>query len=342
MSGDQPRGSKDLSSLFKLLSFPAVTTTPLAPKPVAIFEAMPPFPLETLPPNVRAVVESSTASARARRELIAAPFLALAGAAIGNQAAIEVSQGWIEGPVLWVSLVAPTGAGKSPALAAARLPFDRLHERISGKRPIITTDATMEAIVETLRTAPGIADLLQTLHTLRDRYPDGLYITRDRDAGAVWVHWYNENVERMHAAPACVRGFYQKLPAHVARLALVLHLLWHPDDAGMPLSAATMTHAVTLGEFFRIHIHRQARILGEHAPIPDAKPTLEDRIARVLAEVDTSDGWLTRTEIYNLIGRPTRTELAAALETLHDRNAITTRSITAPNAKCRTTEYRAS
>ncbi|MGI8486673.1 MAG: DUF3987 domain-containing protein [Thermomicrobiales bacterium] len=90
---------------------------------------MPPFPLETLPPNVRAFVESSAASARARRELIAAPFLALVGGAIGNQASIEVGQGWIERPVLRVSLVAPTGAGKSPALAAARLPFDRLHER---------------------------------------------------------------------------------------------------------------------------------------------------------------------------------------------------------------------
>ncbi|MGI8486674.1 MAG: DUF3987 domain-containing protein [Thermomicrobiales bacterium] len=188
----------------------------------------------------------------------------------------------------------------------------------------------------------GIADLLQTLHTLLDRYQDGLCITRDRDAGAVWAHWYNENVDRMHASPASIRGFYQKLPAHVARLSLILHLLWHPDDPDQPLSAATMTHAVTLGEFFRIHIHRQARILGEHAPIPDAKPTLEDRITRVLAEVDTSDGWLTRTEIYNLTGRPIRAELAAALKTLHDRNAIITRFTTAPNAKRRTTEYRAS
>jgi hypothetical protein len=63
MSGDQPQDSKDLSSLFRLLSFPAVITTPLVPKPVPIFEAMPPFPLETLPPNVRAFAERSAASA---------------------------------------------------------------------------------------------------------------------------------------------------------------------------------------------------------------------------------------------------------------------------------------
>lgn len=486
MPDDRPTDLKDLASLFKLLTFPAANPAPSAPKPTPIFEPMPSFPRQTLPPSVRAFIESSAASARARHELIAAPFLALAGAVIGNQASIDVGQGWIERPVLWISLVAPTGGGKSPALAAARVPFDRLQERLCDKSrsderhlpgqlrdtgvfsrtgqlhvdpenpmtmrstPLITTDATMEAIVETLRTSPGLAvvrdelvgivramnqhrnhrgddrqkylslwnhqplmpinhnkvnqtiirtpvvcivggiqhrvvaklrsrdedgfierflpvvcnplvyywnetanarhplpdlegivDLLQTLHTLRDRHPDGLRVVRDPDAGAVWAHWYNENVDRMHAAPISIRGFYQKLPAHVARLALILHLLWHSDHPDQPLSAQTMTYAVTLGEFFRVHIHRQARILGEHAPIPDAKPTLEDRIARILAEADTPGGWLTRTEIYNRSGRPSRTDLTAALKSLHDRSAITIRITTSPNAKRRTTEYRA-
>ena len=479
MPEDTTNNPKDIPSLLKLLTIqrPTPPTPPIA-KPTVFLEPMPHFPMEALPPNIRSFVRASAASTRTRPELVAAPFLALVGAVIGNQASIDVGQGWIERPVLWISLVAPTGGGKSPALAAARLPFDHLHERLSckpapeksrtgqqraelyvhsvtpvPKQPasLITTDATIEAIIETLRTSPGIAivrdelvgivramnqhrnhrgddrqkylslwnhqplmpithrkpnqtiirtpvvcivggiqhrvvtrlrsrdedgfierflpvvcnplvyywnesgnarhelpdiegivDLLGILQTLRANHPDGLTITRDRESGTVWAHWYNENVDLMHAAPISIRGFYQKLPAHVARLALVLHLLWHPNDPDQPLSAQTMTHAVALGEFFRVHIHRQSRILGEHAPILDAKPILEDRIARVLAEADTPGGWLTRTEIYNRAGRPSRPELTAALKLLHDRNAITIRTTTAPNAKRRTTEYRAS
>lgn len=107
---------------------PTFTTTShlrLLPVPVlsrtSESESLPNFPMDAFPPDLRDFILASAFFARTRPELVAAPVLALTGAVIGNQAIIDITtgaapgHGWLERPTLWVALVAPTGAGKSPS-----------------------------------------------------------------------------------------------------------------------------------------------------------------------------------------------------------------------------------
>lgn len=180
------------------------------------------------------------------------------------------------------------------------------------------------------RVTPDLAPLLDWLTPLARLKPmetSPLRITRSPEAATHWASWYNTNVDRCHAAPASIRGFYLKLPAQVARLALILHLLWHPTDPAQPLNAATMQRAADLGEFIRVHMHRLAILLGHTGHIPtEPTPTLERRILRALAETANPDGWVPRTELYECLGRPARPTLAAALETLIAQRAIVSRT----------------
>lgn len=324
------------TSHLRLLPFLNSTTAP---------ESLPDFPMDAFPPDLRDFILASAFFARTRPELVAAPFLALTGAVIGNQAVIDIPEnvsglGWIERPTLWVSLVAPTGAGKSPALAAARLPFDHLHDQrvedwhadLSEQAgppanppvrpvPVITGETSLLSIAQHLRNTSGLAIvrdeligivrgmyhhrahqgddrqrylslwnhqpltapdrrqsrpirieqpvvsivggiqhglvhklqsrdrdgfierflpvvtdlhltywnlrttasqpepdlyvtylLLNTLATLRQREPDGIYLALDRDATTTWAAWFNQNVDRTHAAPISSRGTTRNSP----------------------------------------------------------------------------------------------------------------------------------
>lgn len=461
----------------------------LDPSPRFHVEQVGPFPVDAFPHPVRDFLAASTTAARTPVEMVAAPFLALAGAAIGSRLRLDVGGGWVERPVLWVAVVGQTGTGKTPALNAVRRPFDLLQERSwtdwqqhhrawnearnarhpAGDGPVpaahrsrsrtthagtsapapsippeprparvYTTDTTIDALVHDLQDSPGIAivrdelvgilrgmqqspgrrgdarqhylslwahapiapsrhdpdapfirtpvvgivggiqpllfaqlrskdqdgflerflpvftharvdywhepdtasasealpdaegiaDLLATLRTASDTSdPDGLLVTRDAAAREVWAAWYNDNVDRLRAVPLPVQGFYRKLPAHVARIALVLHALAHADDPAVPLSGETMTHATRVAECFRGHIHRCLVLLGEPGRIPPARPSLVQRALRLLSEADTVDRWLSRTVLYARLGRPDRDELTAALCSLADRNLVRTRRI---------------
>lgn len=137
-----------------------------------------------------------------------------------------------------------------------------------------------------------------------------------------------------------LRGYYQKLPAHVARIAFILHLLWHPADPPSLLAVETLNHAIRIGEFFRAHIHRLVRLLGYAGDIPTTAPTLEQRLLRTLAETITDDGWLSRTHLFLTTGHPPKSELATALDRLVRQRLIDRRTRRTSNAKRPTTEYR--
>lgn len=86
------------------------------------------FPLDVFPPDVAAYIAASADSARVPAAMVAVPFLSFAGATIGNQISVDIGNGWIEYPGLWVALIAITGAGKTPAMSWARVPLDYLQE----------------------------------------------------------------------------------------------------------------------------------------------------------------------------------------------------------------------
>lgn len=88
--------------------------------PVPHVPAVPAFPLEVLPPGVREYVARASARLAVPPEMVAAPLLAMAGALIGHRLRLALKGGWEVLPTLWVAIVAPPGAGKSPAMNFAR------------------------------------------------------------------------------------------------------------------------------------------------------------------------------------------------------------------------------
>lgn len=172
---------------------------------------------------------------------------------------------------------------------------------------------------------------------------DGNIVHRDPAARAVWASWYNDNVDRLHAAPDLTAGVYRKLPAHTARIAIVLHALHYPDDAHeRPLGGDVMHDATRLVERFRSHIHRVVPHLDTRlAPVtPAPRPTLPQRVHRLLAETDAPDGWVSRTDIWERLHRPDRDELTAALESLVTGRIAVARTITRPGSCKPTRQWR--
>ncbi|MGC4192860.1 MAG: DUF3987 domain-containing protein [Thermomicrobiales bacterium] len=437
---DQP-AKPDLAALIRAVG--AVTSRRNEPA----IPDMPQFPAGLLPEPVAAWLGAAAAATRIHPECVVMPFLALTGALVGNRAALDVGLGWTEYPLLWVALVAPSGGGKTPAIAAASHPFRELETTLgTGSPGLITAETAPTRLADTLAARPGIAliqdelvgvvralngsrraddrqrmlslwsshpaatspaarqqgappaipipvvgivggvqtrvvprlrsrdqdgfierfvpivtnpvavywsesrnarrpepdlpaivDWLTPLATLDPRDDGGngnaasgkgcLHIQRSPEAASIWGAWYNGNVDRCYDAPQILRGFYLKLPAQVARLALILHLLWNPRSPGQPLSASTMQRAVDLGEFIRVHIHRLSLLLGHTGTLPAApSPTLEQRVLRILAETGNPEGWVSRTDLHIHGGRPSRKELAAVLDSLIARRIVASRT----------------
>ncbi len=100
----------------------------LAPSPPAL-ATVPAFPIDVLPPGVRDFIERAAASLAVPPEMIAAPFLSMTGAVIGNRLRLSLKSGFEVLPTLWVAVVAPPGSAKTPALGFARLGVESLQHR---------------------------------------------------------------------------------------------------------------------------------------------------------------------------------------------------------------------
>jgi hypothetical protein len=87
------------------------------------------FPVEAMPATCRPLIEEATASFGCAPELVALPMLATLSSAIGTSRVAEIKGGWREWPALFVAVVAPPGAMKTPAARVAKKPaFERQRE----------------------------------------------------------------------------------------------------------------------------------------------------------------------------------------------------------------------
>ncbi len=410
------------------------------------------FPLEVFPADVATYIAASADSARVPASMVAVPFLGFAGATIGNQLCVNIGNGWYEYPGLWVALIAPTGAGKTPAVSWARVPLDYLQDEAwvkwKGKRPLerlFANDATIESLADDLGHNPGLVIIRDELYglintmsqfhsgkstsfqpwlslwsseplsisrrnnghiyvwtpvvsicggiqpqlwshfarkqmdgalerfipvvvgvsreywneslalnaeppdipgviarfrKLRSIAPRGLTVSRSKEAGLVWAAWFNGNLDRSLAASVLHAGYYQKLPSQVARTALILHALWHPNSPENPISAETMRFATTLGEFYRTHIHRSLAILGQPRQVSSSRPSLGERIFQLLAEHVDDDGWMTRSVLHGTLGKPARSELQEILDSLVEGRCIDRRKQRLAHSKRPIESYR--
>src|SRR5215217_4989764 len=82
-----------------------------------------------MPAPCRPLIKEATASFGCAPELVALPMLATLSSAIGTSRVVEIKGGWREWPALFLAVVAPPGAMKTPAAKVAKKPaFDRQRE----------------------------------------------------------------------------------------------------------------------------------------------------------------------------------------------------------------------
>ncbi len=85
-----------------------------------------PFPLDVLPGDLADYVHAASASTGCEVPMIAVPMLAGFSGVIGNTYHVQAKSDWVSPCSLWTMVVAPSGAGKSPAFKAALFPIDEL------------------------------------------------------------------------------------------------------------------------------------------------------------------------------------------------------------------------
>jgi hypothetical protein len=151
-----------------------------------VLSSAPAFPIDVLPPAVRAYVEDAATSLSAPAEMVAVPMIGFAGAIIGNRLHLVLKNSWREFPTLYLAIVAPPGAAKTPALNLAQWPLDALQSDAEQKyrlkkmdydddleawrvdkeserpselrlRHYFSSNLTLEALIGMLDRAPGVA-----------------------------------------------------------------------------------------------------------------------------------------------------------------------------------------
>ncbi len=151
---------------------------------------------------------------------------------------------------------------------------------------------------------PPQVDLVPVFERLR-RCPAG-EVVLSKEARQLFKGFVDRNAEAQEVERfRPLRRYRAKLPRHLARLALVLHALHHPDDpAARPVAAETMAAAVELVGYFLGHAHRVLLELGDGV-----------LARRVLEALAAAGGQLSRTRIHEELGRHVR---AADLQAVRD------------------------
>lgn len=175
----------------------------------------------------------------------------------------------------------------------------------------------------------AVVDWLRPLRTIgaASSSPNGVIVRLDPEAHAAWTAWQVENIDHTAVASLPLGGFYRKLPSHVARLALILHALWNPHDPTIPLSGETMKHAIELGAWYRVHIHRSLTLIGKREPLQSAELSLTDRILGLLSRSDEPDGWMGRSRLLVALGRPETSSANDLIDGLVARGIVESRVV---------------
>lgn len=165
-----------LSALADLTAMPVETVEPQ--ETAGSFE---PFPVHLLPAVARELVQHTAQSKCVDPAMAALPALVQMGSAVGLSRRVAVKSDWWEYPIVWGGIIADSGQLKTPTLTAVVAPmmehqlqlkamFDVHRENEHNERSeaqhesrcyvaptlehVFTTDATMEAVANMLRTSP--------------------------------------------------------------------------------------------------------------------------------------------------------------------------------------------
>jgi hypothetical protein len=122
--------------------------------------AIPAYPVAALPRPARELVEHGELTGLAVA-LTAGAGLAAMATAVGAAGELRVTSGWVERAILWVPLLAPRGAGKSPAQTIAFAPLRAHDARLADDddEPVLTGELTIEALARALHSTGGATGL---------------------------------------------------------------------------------------------------------------------------------------------------------------------------------------
>jgi len=121
------------------------------------------------------------------------------------------------------------------------------------------------------------------------------------DADPKWGEWFDRNAEIIEHTDGLLRGSYLKLPMQLGRIALVLHLLWNPDDPLRMLSRDELLLAIEVVEFVRIHLQRSLGLVtGSHRREVASK--VMDAILELNRDLERK-GPITKREIQRRVDR---------------------------------------
>jgi Protein of unknown function (DUF3987) len=127
--------------------------------PAPMLGAIPAYPIDALPTPVRELVAYGAASGLPAA-LVAGAALGAISAAVGAGANLEITPSWRRRAILWLPLLAPRGAGKSPAQDLAFWPLRRHDAALEGDDGrVLLGDTTVEALARDLHAASGAATL---------------------------------------------------------------------------------------------------------------------------------------------------------------------------------------
>lgn len=147
-----------------------------------------PFPLDSLPKPFRRFAEEAAAAIPCPVDYVAAPLLALAGAAIGASRALEIKPGRTERPCLYLAVVGVPSCGKTPCLSFVALPLydeqTRLFEIYRRERK--AHDAGVEGVPKPTERVLYADDVTtEKLAAILQENPRGVAVIREELTG--WV-----------------------------------------------------------------------------------------------------------------------------------------------------------
>ena len=172
--------------------------------------------------------------------------------------------------------------------------IDRILWEMSPSRFRRWTDATVPRELEA-----ALVERFRLLRSARDERP----VTLSDAAQRRFRRWIDENANVCERAEGLLAGVYAKLDQQIAKICLILHCLTHPSDAeDAPVSDATMAAAIEIGEYYRCQANVVVQAFG--GTVGSGSAGLPDRILDFLrARRGEGDGWATRTEIGDHLGR---------------------------------------
>lgn len=183
------------------------------------------------------------------------------------------------------------------------------------------TDAVVEHGV--VRDAERIFALLR--HRADGARRHGSLTRFDDCAQTRFIAWHDDNARIVSQGHGLAAGWAAKYPRQVARVALVLHALHHPDAPLRPVTVEIVDGAIAVIEYFRSHLPRILARLGQPGAVAGSAGLLS-RVAALLREA--GNGWVSRTDLHAGLGRNvSASDLSQALNQLEAEGMAKQRAV---------------